>query len=138
MQQVFTMHLEGTVSIFVKDRSEMSSLRNAIKVHMHLVASSDSMLTVRYVKALMAYNRHVTVVKIYSSPPNVDKVREWLENNIMQWTATVCPQHGRNYIAEYEVQEMPSLPGKRDAESFYEQLGYNQLRIHEVEWLAKL
>lgn len=33
MQQVYAMHLQGTVSVWVQDRSEMSSLRNSIKVN---------------------------------------------------------------------------------------------------------
>ena len=52
----------------------------------------------------------------------------------------MCPQHGREYIADYDVQEMPSLPSKRSdgEEGDGSYFAYSQLRTHEMEWISRV
>ena len=81
----------------------------------------------------MVYNTKITKISFYTDAEGIDTIRNWIDNNVIQWKTTTCLDHGRRYITDYLVEEMPQPQLEVHTDDIH-----SQLYSHELEWLGKV
>lgn len=126
--EIYGMHANGTVNVWVQNAAELEYLRTSLK-------------------PVMVYNKAVTKVNIYVLPKDKEKsvedvkgeVSNQLNSMIKDWTTSTCPHLARDATPPVGFKDVHAGISRRDVHTerdFSEELALRR-RNYEQIWMAK-
>ncbi|XP_064638416.1 uncharacterized protein LOC135494385 [Lineus longissimus] len=118
IHRVYALTAAGNVKVWAKDETEITSMKNALKV-------------------LMIYAPNVTNVMFYVTQDiSLDSANSVIENFVNDWTTTTCPDWSRQYVAPFEAtDQLPAGITKRDAKYDLRNEMVRKARNWEMDWI---
>ncbi|CAH1242188.1 IHH [Branchiostoma lanceolatum] len=117
LSQLYAIHASGKVTVWVKDKAEMQTLKTPVKV-------------------VLLYNKEVSDVIIHvEEQASLDDVSGLVESWVRQWTTSSCPDVTRNYVTPFTIDGMPTERRKRSPEHELRESLLERDRTWEKRWL---
>lgn len=120
VEQELAWRAEGTVSVFIDGMTDITALRNVLKI-------------------LMIFNKNVTEVLFYTDP-DIDQadVTNTLQSKLEEWASSVCANWSRIVVAPYKM-ELISHARKRRSLRRSKTRNENKKSMNtwEVDWILR-
>ncbi|XP_077979902.1 uncharacterized protein LOC144435200 [Glandiceps talaboti] len=117
MNKLYALHARGKVRVYVKDSAELTTLRGSLQM-------------------AMIFNKEVTEVEFYVADiEKIEAVTSSLENMLLEWTKSSCPDHAREYVPPFSIQELPAGVTKRSPEFALREEMLAKRKNWEKDWL---